>query len=111
MRETRECYFVWERKALHEIVKGCTFSGILARVVSRPRNPRGFFIWSEAMWTIIGVDKVTGKLVEVTTADNPAEKEIILRQEARNYDDVRAVPLRTPMTGPQTRTRMGYASA
>ena len=46
------------------------------------------------MWTIVGVDKVTGKLVEVTTADNPAEKEIILRQEARNYDDLRAIPLR-----------------
>jgi len=47
-----------------------------------------------AIWRIIGTDKITLKTVEVTTADNPAEKEIILRQEARNYDDLRAVPLR-----------------
>ena len=63
------------------------------------------------MWRIVGIDRITKKLVEVTTADNPAEKRIILRQEARHYDDLRAVGLRTPMTGPQTRTRMGYASA
>jgi len=55
------------------------------------------------MWRIIGVDKVTFKLVEVTTADNPAEKEIILRQEARNYDDLRAVPLRALPYGARMR--------
>jgi hypothetical protein len=48
------------------------------------------------MWRIVGVDKVTLKTVEVTTADNPAEKEIVLRQEKHNYDDLRAVPLRMP---------------
>jgi hypothetical protein len=46
------------------------------------------------MWRIIGVDKVTMKVVEVTTADNPAERRMILREERRNYDDLRAVPLR-----------------
>jgi hypothetical protein len=51
------------------------------------------------MWRIVGVDKVTMKLVEVTTADNPAEKRIILREERHNYDDLRAVPLRMPMCG------------
>jgi hypothetical protein len=49
------------------------------------------------MWRIIGVDKVTMKVVEVTTADNPAERRMILREERRNYDDLRAVPLRMPM--------------
>lgn len=58
------------------------------------------------MWTIVGVDKVTGKLVEVTTADNPAEKEIILRQEARNYDDLRAVPLRALSYGSRMRMQV-----
>ena len=51
------------------------------------------------MWRIIGTDRITKKLVEVTTADNPAEREIILRQEAKNYDDLRAVSLRLPMEG------------
>jgi hypothetical protein len=46
------------------------------------------------MWRIIATDKITGRIVEVAVADNPAEKEIILRQEARNYDDLRAIPLR-----------------
>jgi hypothetical protein len=55
------------------------------------------------MWRIIGTDKVTLKLVEVTTADNPAEKEIILRQEARNYDDLRAVSLRALPPGARMR--------
>jgi hypothetical protein len=55
------------------------------------------------MWRIIGTDKVTLKLVEVTTADNPAEKEIILRQEARNYDDLRAVSLRALLPGARMR--------
>ena len=58
------------------------------------------------MWTIIGYDKVTGKLVEVTTADNPAEKEIILRQEARNYDDLRAVSLRALPSGARMRMQV-----
>ena len=52
-----------------------------------------------AIWRIIGTDKVTMKVVEVTVADNPAEKEIILREERRNYDDLRAVPLWMPMAG------------
>jgi hypothetical protein len=56
-----------------------------------------------AIWRIIGTDKVTLKLVEVTTADNPAEKEIILRQEARNYDDLRAVSLRALPPGARIR--------
>ena len=58
------------------------------------------------MWTIIGHDRVTGKLVEVTTADNPAEKEIILRQEARNYDDLRAVSLRALQPGARMRMQV-----
>lgn len=55
------------------------------------------------MWRIIGDDKVTGELVEIATADNPAEKKMILRQEAGNYDDVRAVSLRAPMEAGRTR--------
>jgi hypothetical protein len=51
------------------------------------------------MWRIVGVDRITKKLVEVATADNPAEKTIILRQEAKNYDDLRAVSMRLPMEG------------
>jgi len=46
------------------------------------------------MWRIIANDKITGKLVELAIADNPAERRMILREEARNYDDLRAVPLR-----------------
>jgi hypothetical protein len=49
------------------------------------------------MWRIIANDKITGKLVELAIADNPAERRMILREEARNYDDLRAVPLRMPM--------------
>jgi hypothetical protein len=55
------------------------------------------------MWRIVGIDRITKKLVEVTTADNPAEKEIILRQEARNYDDLRAVSLRALPPGARIR--------
>jgi hypothetical protein len=51
----------------------------------------------DAIWRIIANDKITGKVVEVTVADNPAERRMILREEARNYDDLRAVPLRMPM--------------
>jgi hypothetical protein len=50
----------------------------------------------KAIWRIVGVDRITKKVVEVATADNPMEKEMILRQEARNYDDLRAVSLRMP---------------
>jgi len=69
--------------------------------VSRAPGPPGVFSFPGpgAMWRIVGVDKVTMKLVEVTTADNPAEKRIILREERHNYDDLRAVPLRMPMCG------------
>jgi len=49
------------------------------------------------MWRIIATDKITGKIVEVTIADNPAERRMILREERHNYDDLRAVPLRMPM--------------
>jgi hypothetical protein len=61
--------------------------------------PRGFFIWRSVIWRIIGTDKVTMKVVEITVADNPAERRMILREERRNYDDLRAVPLRMPMFG------------
>jgi hypothetical protein len=60
------------------------------------------------MWRIIATDKITGKLVEVTVADNPAERRMILREERRNYDDLRAVPLRMPMF---ERTARASASA
>jgi hypothetical protein len=49
------------------------------------------------MWRIVGTDKVTKRLVEVTVADNPAERRMILREERHNYDDVRAVSIRMPM--------------
>ena len=51
------------------------------------------------MWRIVGTDKVTMKVVEITIADNPAERRMILREERRNYDDLRAVPLRMPLAG------------
>jgi hypothetical protein len=37
------------------------------------------------------------KVVEVTVADNSAERRMILREERHNYDDLRAVPLRIPI--------------
>ena len=46
------------------------------------------------MYRIIGTDKVTMRLVDVTTADNEAEKRMILRQEAKNYYNLQAIPLR-----------------
>ena len=46
------------------------------------------------MWRIIGTDKVTMRVVEVTVADNPAERRMILREERKNYYDLRAIPLR-----------------
>jgi hypothetical protein len=51
------------------------------------------------MCRIIATDKITGKIVEVTVADNPAERRMILREERHNYDGLRAVPLRMPMFG------------
>ena len=59
----------------------------------------GLFSLEVAIWRIIGADKVTMKVVEVTVADNPAERRMILREEARNYDDLRAVPLWMPLAG------------
>ena len=46
------------------------------------------------MWRIYGVDKVTGEVVDVAIADNPAEKGIILRQEEKNYHGLKAVRIR-----------------
>jgi hypothetical protein len=43
------------------------------------------------MWSIVGVDKVTGKLVEVATATNATEKARILSEERLNYFQLRAV--------------------
>lgn len=43
------------------------------------------------MWRVVGDDKRTGKTVEVAVADNEAELRIILREESRNYRNVRAV--------------------
>ena len=37
------------------------------------------------MWKIIGICLKTGKWVEVATAENAAERRLILQQEARNY--------------------------
>lgn len=51
------------------------------------------------MWRIVGTDKITKRLVEVTVADNPAERRMILREERHNYDDLRAMPLRMSMFG------------
>jgi hypothetical protein len=46
------------------------------------------------MYQIVGIDKITGELVDVTKADNATEKDIILRQEAKNYDGVWATHYR-----------------
>ena len=46
------------------------------------------------MYRIIGTDKVTMRLVDVTIADNDAEKRMILREERKNYYNLRAIPLR-----------------
>ena len=51
------------------------------------------------MFRIVGVDKVTNRLVDVAIADNDAEKRMILREEHHNYDDLRAVPMRMLMFG------------
>ena len=51
------------------------------------------------MWRIVATDKITGRTVELAIADNPAERRMILREERRNYDDLRAVPLRIPIFG------------
>jgi len=37
------------------------------------------------MWEIFGIDLKTGKRVKVAVAENPAERRLILQQEARNY--------------------------
>lgn len=69
-------------------------------VLSPKPRPRGAFSFQEGtIWRIVGTDKVTKRLVEVTVADNPAERRMILREERHNYDDLRAVPLRMPMFG------------
>jgi len=46
------------------------------------------------MWRIMGVDKITKRVVNVAVADNVVEKGIMLKQERRNYEFVWAVPIR-----------------
>ncbi|MCL5883994.1 MAG: hypothetical protein M1377_01335 [Deltaproteobacteria bacterium] len=46
------------------------------------------------IFRIIGTDKVTNRLVDVAIADNDTEKRMILREERKNYYDLRAIPLR-----------------
>ena len=43
------------------------------------------------MWKIIGICLKTGKRVEVATAENDAERRLILQQERRNYRDLVSV--------------------
>lgn len=58
------------------------------------------------MWRIVGKDKKTGKVVEITVADNEAERKIILREEIHNYHDVRAVGMNVPAgEGQRTKAR------
>lgn len=51
------------------------------------------------MWRVIGDDRRTGKTVEVAVADNEAELRIILREEARNYRNLRAIGMSVPLEG------------
>jgi hypothetical protein len=79
-----------------------TFQAICLYCPNGPAGslPAGLFLWGRtAIWRIVGIDKVTNKLVEITIADNPAERRMILREERHNYDDLRAVPLRMPVCG------------
>lgn len=46
------------------------------------------------MWEITGICKKTGKRVDVATATNEEERRTILREEERNYSDLRAVRVR-----------------
>lgn len=43
------------------------------------------------MWKIIGICLKTGLRVEVATAENDAERRLILQQERRNYRDLVSV--------------------
>ncbi len=43
------------------------------------------------MWKIIGICLKTGRRVEVATAENDAERRLILQQERRNYKDLVSV--------------------
>ena len=43
------------------------------------------------MWKIIGICLKAGKRVEVATAENDAERRLILQQERRNYRDLVSV--------------------
>lgn len=46
------------------------------------------------MWIITGICRITLMLKEVAIATNDAERRSILRQEARNYFDLRATRMR-----------------
>jgi hypothetical protein len=46
------------------------------------------------MWAIVGISRVTFKLVDVAVATCEAERKRILREEAENYFDLRAVRVR-----------------
>jgi hypothetical protein len=46
------------------------------------------------MIRITGIDPATGKRVDVATADNETERDMILKEEARNYEDLQADGMR-----------------
>lgn len=56
------------------------------------------------MILVVGDDKTSGKPVEVARADNETEAKIILREERRNYRNLRMV--NTPLV--QARQKMRY---
>lgn len=43
------------------------------------------------MWKIIGICPATGKRVEIATAENPTEREMILSEEKKNSRRVYSV--------------------
>lgn len=43
------------------------------------------------MWEIFGIDLKTGKRVKVATAENNAERQLILQQERCNYRELVSV--------------------
>lgn len=47
------------------------------------------------MWLIVGISRITFMLVEIAVVTCEAERKRILRQEERNYFDLRAVRVRT----------------
>jgi hypothetical protein len=46
------------------------------------------------MWTIVGIDRITLRLIEVSIATNETERRTILREEQKNYFDLRATRVR-----------------